>query len=726
LKFIILFLCIQFTRLFAQNYLWPTDASTYLSSSFCEFRNGHYHSAIDIKTWLREGYKCFAIEDGEISRIRISPFGYGKVLYLKLKDGNTAVYAHLQHFPQKIESQIRKMQLADRKYSLDWAPVGLKVKKGDIVAYTGRTGTGVPHLHFEIRNVRGNPVNPLAYYSQIKDTRAPTLQQIAVIPLSSDATVNNSFLPQVFDLERLKDNRYRINGSIFVHGTAGIALRGVDRANDVGNKYGFYQTTMRVNEKPVFQITYNELDFSTTGHIFTEIYYPLWIRQGERFHKLYHESFNPLPFYTNFKGTDGTITIADSALKFEVEVTDFFGNLSTVSGRIEPSRVPYVQIRDFSKNGGWVLLKFNSEPFTDLTLSAGPDPKKMEPVKYFEISSGKISEPENGLKLKISLDDTLDRYLQVRILTRNSGEYVSLITLFPPDPIKPSVYLLGDRLLVQVESPVYPISLRVNNQNYAFQRSSAGKAEATVPVSDLNTLPDLLTITAGEHALWSDTLYINRLMPREKQKFSWFDSALTITSGTGTVIEPFLIQARRYGRSAVSDSLPLGSDIYEIDPATLLFFDRIDATLQTDSLPDTGTWSLFRVADDGKLSYEAPVEKVSPQNVSCRIGGPGRFIVACDTIPPRVEIGSPQNGRIYDSWPAIRFHLDDRYSDIGSEDNISILIDGKYVIPEWDPEDKTVEARIDYSPTSGSHTLTISVSDRSKNVRRQALMFTIR
>ena len=726
MKFIFIILLLQFSRLFAQHYLWPTDASTYLSSSFCEFRNGHYHSAIDIKTWLREGYKCFAIEDGEVSRIRISPFGYGKVLYLRLKDGNTAVYAHLQRFPPKIESQIRKRQLADKKYSLDWAPAGLKVKKGDVVAYTGKTGTGVPHLHFEIRNTRGNPVNPLAYYDQIKDTRAPTLQQIAVIPLSLDATVNNNFLPQVFDLERSKGQQYHIKGTIRVHGTVGLALRGLDRANDVGNKYGFYQTSLHVNKKPVFQITYNELEFSTTGHIFTEIYYPLWITQGERFHKLYREPFNPLLFYTRFKGTDGTITIADSSLNFKIEVTDFFGNLSTVSGKIETSRMPAVHIREFTKKNRWAFLEFDSEPFTDFNLSAGRDPHQMDPVKYFEISGGKISEPQDGLKLKINLGDSLDRYLRLRLQTRDSGEYESLIAQFPPDSVRPVLYLLGEKLVAEIESPDYPINLQANNKIYAFHRSGAGKAQTMIPFSDMNVLPDILSITTGEHSLWSDTLYIDRLMPGEKQKFSWFDSALTIASGTGTVIEPFLITSLRYGPAAVSDSLPLGSEIYEIDPATLLFFERVDATLQTDSLPDIGTWGLFRVSGDGNLSYEAPIEKVSSKKVKCRIGGPGRFIIACDTIPPLVEINSPQNGRVYHTWPAIRFHLEDRYSDIGSEDNISILIDGKFVIPEWDPEDETVEAKIDYPPTSGAHTLTVSVSDRSKNVRQQALLFTIR
>jgi murein DD-endopeptidase MepM/ murein hydrolase activator NlpD len=120
----------------SQEYIWPTNASEYMSSSFCEFREGHYHAALDIKTWNTEGYPCYAIADGYIKRIRISPFGYGKVLYLQLNDGNTVLYAHLQKFTKDVEKLVRKQQFKNKKYQLNWWPKNLKVKKGDIIAYT--------------------------------------------------------------------------------------------------------------------------------------------------------------------------------------------------------------------------------------------------------------------------------------------------------------------------------------------------------------------------------------------------------------------------------------------------------------------------------------------------------------------------------------------------------------------------------------------------------------
>jgi murein DD-endopeptidase MepM/ murein hydrolase activator NlpD len=112
------------------DYLWPTNASEYMSSSFCEYRPGHYHSALDIKTWNREGYPCYAIANGVIDRIRVSPFGYGKVLYLKLDDGNYAVYAHLQKFADPIEAEIFKAQLKNKRYTVNFYPKNWRVKKG--------------------------------------------------------------------------------------------------------------------------------------------------------------------------------------------------------------------------------------------------------------------------------------------------------------------------------------------------------------------------------------------------------------------------------------------------------------------------------------------------------------------------------------------------------------------------------------------------------------------
>ena len=82
---------------YAEIYLWPLHGERLLSSSFSEYREGHYHAGIDLRTFGRIGLPCLAVGDGSVQRIKVGPAGYGKALYLKLEDGRTAVYAHLDH-----------------------------------------------------------------------------------------------------------------------------------------------------------------------------------------------------------------------------------------------------------------------------------------------------------------------------------------------------------------------------------------------------------------------------------------------------------------------------------------------------------------------------------------------------------------------------------------------------------------------------------------------------
>ena len=73
---------------------WPLDLPPELSSSFAEYRTGRFHAGIDIRT-AGIGREVHAAGDGHISRVRCSPWGYGKAVYLQLDTGQTVVYAHL-------------------------------------------------------------------------------------------------------------------------------------------------------------------------------------------------------------------------------------------------------------------------------------------------------------------------------------------------------------------------------------------------------------------------------------------------------------------------------------------------------------------------------------------------------------------------------------------------------------------------------------------------------
>ena len=98
-KIYILLLIFSSTSLSSQDYISPFDFPLYLSGTFGELRDNHFHTGIDVKTNAVEGKNLRAIADGYISRIKVSTWGYGKVLYIvHPQTGHTSVYAHMQKF----------------------------------------------------------------------------------------------------------------------------------------------------------------------------------------------------------------------------------------------------------------------------------------------------------------------------------------------------------------------------------------------------------------------------------------------------------------------------------------------------------------------------------------------------------------------------------------------------------------------------------------------------
>lgn len=239
---------------FAPDYRWPVDISRHLSGTFGETRSAHFHSGLDIKTWGREGYPVFASEQGYISRIAISAVGYGKVLYVTHPNGYTSVYAHLQRFRPDIQAYIDSIRVArgflfeidvDLGYAenrINGAPTKprFEVNRGERIAFSGSSGIGPPHLHFEIRNPEERALNALEYGIAVKDQISPTIRSLMVLPLSARSRVQGQTTKQAFR-GVTNENGATDFGVIEVDGPIGVAFDIFDRADEVTNKYAFYE-----------------------------------------------------------------------------------------------------------------------------------------------------------------------------------------------------------------------------------------------------------------------------------------------------------------------------------------------------------------------------------------------------------------------------------------------------------------------------------------------------
>ncbi len=281
------------------DYMWPTNAGHTRTSDFAEFRSTHFHAGIDISTGGKTGYDIYAARAGWLHSAYFEPAGYGWFLVLRHADGYHTCYAHLERYSDRVLNAFREqLRKDDRSYGyVRWTDDTVRVSKGEVIAYSGKTGAGPAHIHFEVRDRDFNPVNPgLSRNLRPRDSIPPEMRQLCIVPLDASSSVDGKFDQQMYRVAG-GGSSWRVKAVPVISGRAGLMLRAHDRANTASDYPTPYKITLYADGKEILSTVSNRFSDSLGFHIRIDRDNALMRKKKGELRKLYREEGNVLETY---------------------------------------------------------------------------------------------------------------------------------------------------------------------------------------------------------------------------------------------------------------------------------------------------------------------------------------------------------------------------------------------------------------------------------------------
>lgn len=757
---VILLLCLSPLRSIGEDpsFVWPARIEPAMTSSFGEWRSGHIHAGVDVKTWGRIGVPLLAVADGYVQRVRTSPWGYGKVFYLALSNGTTAVYGHVDRFTTQLDDLVWAQQCEEGHYSVDiWLKEGeYPVRRGDTVAYSGDTGTAAPHLHFELRDENNIPLNPLLHGLSVDDSIPPVPQFLLIRPVGSDSRVEGDVKVRRFGVSPLRSGGYRLRGRPEIEGNIGISVAAYDRMDGVWNRFSPYRLLLEVDGRETFEVRYDQFSYEVSDLINLDRDYRYMVREGARAHTLYKMTGNELPFYGDYEEGAGYLRDLEPGLhQLRVTVADAFGNEAHVEGEILLNRPPTLHLSSKGGEGSPDIAGWVEDPDGDeIDLVAEALYLKDSSHKWERLPDDSLVLNEGRFHVSPALLDSLASeggwVVRVRAVDgwgRSAGsEPVSLgnLPLLDPGPAKLALERYEGFFILSAR-PENPVPGRVT-----FTVRQGESPPVTIDGveqggSRFRAVYPLKIVSGREVEIMArfepvsgsvaETSVLRRVIPLPASESSVYESPdgiLRLDFPAGSVFEDSFVQGSevREFEDVEEQGLVVLSGSYEIGPQDILFRRGAELTMVVTSVPENvrprqvGLYTHDGNEDDRRWfnlggALEGDVLKTD-------VGGLGPFAVLADTTRPELRLLFPRDGsRLRNTRPTIAFEVDDNASGFSEETQFVLRLNGTQVIARYDPQ----HDRLIYVPRDsldpGDYRVNLEVTDNAGNVGRVSSTFTI-
>lgn len=324
----------------SSQFIFPLGAEPMVSGSFGEFRGGHYHLGIDVRTYKLNGLPVYSMADGSVMRFLGSDWGFGRAIYIKHPklDGYT-IYGHLDSFTpelQKIWSMGWLFKSASW-FRLDLPDGWMKVKQGEHIAYSGEAGIGVSHFHFEYWDKQDRSVNLLRPgFLDFIDTKPPVINKIFIITegirMGRNKSSVQTCVPKLLAPVNLKNPVYNCNTDIEVDGNVKFKIDTYDKTDPVVNKIGIYALQLIWGRKTVFL---SELESSSRDE--SRFHYKVFDNASSihgivrYLYNLYWNGKSPTYISSTNDGIDTSNEKMNLKIPVVIRVWDAAGNSSTVN-----------------------------------------------------------------------------------------------------------------------------------------------------------------------------------------------------------------------------------------------------------------------------------------------------------------------------------------------------------------------------------------------------------
>lgn len=721
---------------------WPLKLRPILTSGFAEYRTGHPHAGIDLGTNQAVGVPVVAVADGSITRLRTSPHGYGKVVYLTLDDGRIAVYAHLDGFADKISKLVESYQGKNNRYSINefLEPETLRVKRGEVLGWSGVTGTDVPHLHFEIRGSDNCPTNPLLNGFPIADQKPPTPTRLRLTPLDGQSLVSGWSRPRVWNLVKKSEVLYSLDEAPSVWGKLGVELE-VHDASDTSQRWiAPYRITLLADQQRAFELRHDRYCYERKWIIDHQFNFGPKLKKAGEYFRLFNKFGARIAFYQGAQ--DGKLELIDHQKhQIKIFIADALGNQSEVRFELLANRPPEITMFDFQALGnGFRLQAVAEDPdgeSPDLTAVLLDKDKRVLQTIELKPTTDKLREARIG-------GDSHAEYLRLTAQDRNGLADRQTFWLGAGQKETPKIdwQLIERDGYLDVElSPQFALrrfpllsvtlkdpsgfhqTVKLESRLRAFGQSSYRGTVPLPPDRDLSVFMQA-GVRTEDRRIWLAERDLELKLVDGGEKLFSEDGLTQIEFADNSVYYPFHIQVLEESLPGFKGLEPVGR-AYRLTREAMPFAQNptLRLSLPAGEAPDQvgiymidedRAWYLGRQRAGGGGAYTVGIAHL------------GRYALYRDRSDPWLAELDPAEGEVVsDTEPTIIFNCGDSGSGL-YEDGIEVRLDGRILIAEWHPFKGKVEASVRQPLAQGEHAVEISLTDKAGNSVHRSIKFTVR